>query len=89
MYGYQIIKELDKRSENYFILKEGTLYPILHDLENKNLVVSVERKSENGRMRKYYELTDEGKRSLIDLEIEWEKYCRAVSLVVGEIYGTF
>mgnify|MGYP000125693626 CR=1 FL=1 len=33
MYGYQIIKELEQRSETVFSLKEGTLYPILHVLE--------------------------------------------------------
>ena len=40
MYGYQIIKELSEKSENVFELKEGTLYPILHGLESKNLITS-------------------------------------------------
>lgn len=35
MYGYQMIKELSKKSENIFNLQEGTLYPILHTLEEK------------------------------------------------------
>ncbi len=38
MYGYQIIKELEKRSQGYFKFKEGTLYPVLHRLENAGLV---------------------------------------------------
>ena len=37
MYGYQIIEELDKRSEHVFQMKEGTLYPVLHGLEETDL----------------------------------------------------
>ena len=37
MYGYQMIKELSRKSKNLFELKEGTLYPILHNLEQKKL----------------------------------------------------
>ena len=40
MYGYQMIKELSKKSENVFNLQEGTLYPILHTLEEKNYISS-------------------------------------------------
>ena len=40
MYGYQMIKTLSEKSENVFELKEGTLYPILHSLEEKNLINS-------------------------------------------------
>ena len=36
MYGYQMIKELSKKSQNVFEFQEGTLYPILHALEEKN-----------------------------------------------------
>lgn len=84
MYGYQIIKELENRSENFFQLKEGTLYPILHDLENKNYVKSFEECSETGRVRKYYQLTDAGAGLLHDLEGEWMYYCKAVALVLGD-----
>ena len=40
MYGYKIIKELELQSESVFELKEGTLYPILHALEEENLLES-------------------------------------------------
>ena len=38
MYGYQIVKEMNRRSSGYFAFKEGTLYPALHRLEQDNLV---------------------------------------------------
>ena len=37
MYGYEMIKKLKEKSENVFELKEGTLYPILHGLEEKRI----------------------------------------------------
>jgi len=37
-YGYQIVKELEKRSDGYFQFKEGTLYPALHRLEKDKLI---------------------------------------------------
>ena len=40
MYGYEIVKELESRSQNAFTLKEGTLYPVLHGLERKYYVIT-------------------------------------------------
>lgn len=40
MYGYQMIEELSRRSEHAFALKTGTLYPLLHSLEEKELIRS-------------------------------------------------
>lgn len=53
MYGYKIIKELELQSESVFELKEGTLYPILHALEEENLLESYWEEFD-GRKRKYY-----------------------------------
>ena len=43
MYGYQMIEELSRRSERAFALKTGTLYPLLHSLEEKELIRSYEK----------------------------------------------
>jgi len=59
-YGYEMIKELEIKSEKVFVLKEGTLYPILHRLENDGLIKSYEQESIAGKKRKYYSLTKEG-----------------------------
>ena len=48
MYGYQMITELDRRSDHTFELKEGTLYPILHGLEADRLVTVREKEAEWG-----------------------------------------
>ncbi|MDE6202381.1 MAG: PadR family transcriptional regulator, partial [Lachnospiraceae bacterium] len=53
MYGYEMIETLRHRSQNVFELKAGTLYPLLHSLEEKNLLSSYE-KEVLGKVRKYY-----------------------------------
>ena len=54
MYGYQIIKELERRSQGYFKFKEGTLYPALHRLERAGLILSRWQVLPSGRKRRYY-----------------------------------
>ena len=61
MYGYEMIRELEKRSNQVFALKEGTLYPILHSLEEQEAVESYEKAAQSGRRRKYYHMTAKGK----------------------------
>jgi Fe2+ or Zn2+ uptake regulation protein len=48
MYGYQIIEELNRRSNNIFELKAGTLYPLLHSLRQKELLTSYEKTVDKG-----------------------------------------
>ena len=57
LYGYRIIRELEVRSENVFQMSEGTLYPILHALEQEGCLKS-DWRTVDGRRRKYYHLTD-------------------------------
>ncbi|MDF2544759.1 MAG: transcriptional regulator, PadR-like family [Herbinix sp.] len=83
MYGYQLIKELELRSEKVFQLKEGTLYPILHGLEQQNAIESFEQIAETGRIRKYYKITDEGRKLLKEKTVEWNSYQNAVNKVLG------
>ncbi|MBO5279373.1 MAG: helix-turn-helix transcriptional regulator [Lachnospiraceae bacterium] len=84
-YGYQIIKELELRSNYIFSLKEGTLYPILHSLEEKGAIESFERLAETGKMRKYYRITKKGGKLLKDKKTEWNMYQQAVNQVIGEV----
>ncbi len=85
MYGYQIIKELEKQSEKVFVLKEGTLYPVLHSLEQQGAIDSFEQVAETGRLRKYYRITEEGKKLLKEKAEEWDTYRKAVNKVMGGI----
>lgn len=82
MYGYQIIDELVKRSNHTFDLKTGTLYPLLHLLEQKKFVISYEAEAAAGKTRKYYQITPDGRRYLLQKQEEWTKYSDAVNRVM-------
>lgn len=83
MYGYQIIQALKKKSDNVFDMKEGTLYPMLHGLENENAIESYWLDADNGKRRKYYRITKEGKKLLKHKKSEWETYTKAVNSIIG------
>jgi len=83
MYGYQIAQALKKKSEDVFDLKEGTLYPMLHGLENENAIESYWFDAENGKRRKYYKITREGRKLLKHKKTEWKTYAKAVASVIG------
>lgn len=63
-YGYQILKELENRTDGMLILEEGTLYPMLRKLEKDGMLKTdrktPERKASGGRKRKYYTLSEKG-----------------------------
>lgn len=82
-YGYAVVKELERRSEGYFCLKEGTLYPILHRLERQGLLTARWETMPNGSERRYYSLTAKGSRVLADKLSEWQSFARAVGRVTG------
>ena len=84
MYGYQMIGEINRRSENVFSMKEGTLYPILHAMVADGLLESYDAKSETGRDRKYYRITATGSLQLKMRREEWKVFSEAVGNVIGE-----
>lgn len=77
MYGYEMIENLEKKSNNVFSLKAGTLYPLLHNLEEKGFLTSYENEV-NGKVRKYYSITKEGRKYLKNKKEEWQEYQTAV-----------
>ncbi|MEN8908348.1 MAG: helix-turn-helix transcriptional regulator [Clostridiales bacterium] len=83
MYGYKMIEELERLSENVFTLKAGTLYPLLHNLEQKNMIESYTKLSENERSRKYYKITRQGQTFLKEKKSEWNAYISTVNKVLG------
>lgn len=85
MYGYEMIKEIDLRSKGIFSFKEGTLYPILHSLENENYIESYWDTSNGGRKRKYYKITNSGKKILLEKESEWKLFSETVNSVLWEV----
>ena len=81
-YGYQMIEELRRRSDDTFHLKAGTLYPLLHSLEEKGLVTAYEGEAAAGKPRRYYRLTEQGRGALREKETAWNTYARAVGRVL-------
>lgn len=82
-YGYQMIRELENRSDHTFSMNEGSLYPVLHGLERQGEVRSYEAVSETGRKRKYYQLTRQGIHSLARKRREWQLFCAKMGKVIG------
>lgn len=82
MYGYEMIDELAKRSDNTFSLKAGTLYPLLHTLEKDGMLTSYEKDTDQARVRKYYRITKEGKKLLEEKETEWQIYSSKINKVL-------
>lgn len=87
MYGYEMVETLRARSNNVFELKAGTMYPLLHSLEEKGYLCSYEQEV-NHKLRKYYKITKDGCKFLKSKKAEWSEYSSAVASVLGgAIYG--
>jgi PadR family transcriptional regulator, regulatory protein PadR len=83
MYGYEIIQELEGRSEGYFQFKEGLIYPRLHEMERQGYVRSEWRGAEGTRRRKFYTITDQGRRRLAEELKGWRSLARHVNQLLG------
>ena len=77
-----MIKNLKMKSENVFEFQEWTLYPILHKLEENGLITSYWDEA-SGKKRKYYSITDEGRKQLKSKKQEWKMFSTKVNQVIG------
>lgn len=84
MYGYEIIKVIELKSNGVFSFKEGTLYPILHALEGKSMIESFWNESEGGRKRKYYKITEKGRLQMEEKKVEWSLFHKTVNKILLE-----
>jgi len=83
-HGYGIAQQIKARSKDLLDFKEGTLYPALHNLEQQGLLESYNAE-ENGRVRRYYQLTTRGRAELEKERKEWKQFVEAVNLALGEM----
>lgn len=83
MYGYEIVKLMEARSDHILQVKEGTLYPALHKLERQQYVEAYWQHPEKGPARKYYRITEIGKQILEEKTSEWQSFVRVVDKVIG------
>ncbi|CAB1129817.1 Putative DNA-binding protein YwzG [Candidatus Hydrogenisulfobacillus filiaventi] len=86
-HGYGIARWVEGRSGGELSFKEGTLYPVLHQLERQGLVAGRWTTSPGGRRVREYALTDNGRRALEQERELWLRRSRAVDrcLVPGEV----
>ena len=82
-YGYAILQRIETLSGGELEWQDGTLYPVLHRMENEGLISSSWRIAENGRRRKYYAITAKGREVL---EAERRQWLR-VDAVLAQLWG--
>lgn len=83
MYGYEIIQELELLSGGLFEFKEGTLYPLLHNLEASGFVNSEWTGAEGSRQRKYYVITKAGRSELKTKKTAWNEFSQTVESILS------
>ena len=87
MYGYEMLQEAEHRSANTFRLKEGTLYPALHQMERTGLLKARWHETESGRSRKYYSLTAKGRRQAESKRRQWMRISAAMRAILGDAHA--
>jgi DNA-binding PadR family transcriptional regulator len=76
-HGYQILKDLTEQTNQMLVIEEGTLYPLLRKLEDENIIES--KREETGRRRKYYNLTEYGRKVFNHLAGFYSKLTEAIA----------
>lgn len=85
-YGYEILTIMEKRSNGFFKLKEGTLYPILYKLEDERLIDSEwEMPSNRSKAKKYYSITPSGINFLKEISELWYLLAKNVDVFLGDV----
>ena len=80
-YGLEIVKQLDAAGQ--LLTSQGTVYPLLGRLSDAGWVASDWRVTVGERPRRYYELTDAGRRELASFRDEWGRFSTAVDTLLG------
>ncbi len=83
LHGYEIIRQLELRSQGYFRFKEGLIYPSLHRMEQDGLLSSRWLGEPGTRRRKVYTVTEQGRRQL-EVEMErWQTFSQQMNQLLG------
>jgi PadR family transcriptional regulator PadR len=83
MYGYELSEAISAKSQRILTLGQGTLYPLLYNLEAQKLVKGEWETTPSGRKRRYYSITSKGKERLETDKIQLADLFRALKLVFG------
>ena len=79
-YGYELVTEISK----YIEMSEGTIYPLLNRFKKDGLVDTYLAESHNGPPRKYYRITDAGRKEFKESLREWTEFTKAVKKILTE-----
>ena len=85
MHGWLIAERIKQISKHALDVPQGSLYPALHRLEGRGLLLAEWRASDDNRRAKYYSLTAAGKRAFAAECADWERFMRAVQLVMKAV----
>jgi DNA-binding PadR family transcriptional regulator len=86
LYGYQLVERARQRGS--FQWEEGTIYPLLHKMEQEGLLSSEWRSTPAGKKRRYYALTRKGKHVLERARVDWKAQARVISsILLGDRHG--
>ena len=81
-YGYEMIKTIKETAE--MNLSEGTIYPLLNRLKNEELISSRWVEMPTGIPRKYYQITDKGKKALVEMKNSWKQFNASLQSLMEE-----
>ena len=81
-HGYAIAQRLQRISNDMIQVRQGSLYPALHRLDNRGLLATGWRQSETGRDARYYTLTKKGRAELERELARWRQFTRAINIVL-------
>ena len=83
VHGYAVAQRLQQISRDVVQVPGGSLYPALHRLENRKLLIADWKQTETGREAKFYRLTRQGRAYLEEQTASWHRLTEAVSLILG------
>jgi transcriptional regulator len=88
IHGYGIAQRLQLMSRDVVQVPQGSLYPALHRLENRGLLIADWKMSDTGRDSKFYRLTPKGRRQLKEEAASWLRLTEAIRLILKTAGGS-
>jgi len=83
LYGFEIAKQIEERTEGTLKFTLASLYPLLYEMEKKGWVEGRWQANRAGRDRRYYRLTAKGRKQLAPLREEWRSFFQALNALAG------
>jgi PadR family transcriptional regulator, regulatory protein PadR len=84
IHGYAIAQRIQQISRDVLQVQQGSLYPALHRLEDRDLLAAEWKASETGREAKFYKLTAKGRKQLAAETANWARLSEAIGLILDE-----